>query len=69
MSPTEILVSKHVSVLDRIRDGGGQLVFITRDKDDETDLPMFMSVEKQTWIDMGSPDVVTVTLEPGDKLN
>ena len=26
-------------------------------------------VERSDWIDMGEPDVITVTIEPGDLLN
>ena len=28
-----------------------------------------VDVERSDWIDMGEPDVITVTIEPGDLLN
>ena len=32
-------------------------------------LPRLVSLNRGDWADMGSPEVVTVTIEPGDLLN
>lgn len=35
---------------------------------DDSD-PSFFSMSREAWQDMGQPRVITVTIEPGDKLN
>lgn len=35
---------------------------------DEVDAPV-VSMPARTWIDLGTPGTVTVTFEPGDRLN
>ena len=41
--------------------------FDTDDEDDESNRHVSMSV--QNWNDMGQPNEITVTVEPGDRLN
>ena len=36
---------------------------------DETGTPRRMSIKAADWADMGSPETVTLTIEPGDLLN
>ena len=31
--------------------------------------PIFWAVEADRWVDMGKPETVTVTIQPGDLLN
>lgn len=31
--------------------------------------PIFWAIEAEKWIDMGKPEVITVTVQPGDQLN
>lgn len=53
---------KHQIVLDRFGDQ-----FLSRyDGDGPT---CVLSLDPQVWADMGKPDTVTVTVEPGDLLN
>ena len=33
------------------------------------DMQRTVNVEYDVWVDMGRPDVITVTIEPGDLLN
>ncbi len=42
--------------------------FFTNHNDDG-DFERCVEISKQDWTDMGSPDVITVTIEPGDRLN
>lgn len=45
-----------------------RVVFVALDPD----LPDYrrrMTIDPDIWRDMGSPDVITVTIKPGDKLN
>lgn len=38
--------------------------------DEETnELEKVLTIPRRTWEDLGEPDVVTVTIEPGDLLN
>lgn len=39
------------------------------DEDDEFYLRHQFFLHHQVWKDMGSPETITVTIEPGDKLN
>ena len=39
------------------------------EKREERGLPRLVSLNRVDWADMGSPEVVTVTIEPGDLLN
>ena len=31
--------------------------------------PIFWALESDAWVDMGKPETVTVTIQPGDQLN
>lgn len=31
--------------------------------------PLVLNIDEETWADFGKPETVTVTIEPGDKLN
>lgn len=36
---------------------------------EEGDTNHLLMVQRETWDDMGKPSLITVTIEPGDKLN
>lgn len=46
-------------------------VYVEHFQEDYTDLahPRNLVLSRRDWADMGSPEVITVTLEPGDLLN
>lgn len=66
-------LTKTVAVLSRatmraaITDHVGFMAF--PDSDDERVRMHHVAVDAEVWRDMGEPDVVTVTIEPGDRLN
>lgn len=66
-----MIVTRHDTVLDSIRDGGGQAVFCGSSEPPEPGArqPTFLTLDKELWEDMGSPTVITVTVVPGDLLN
>ena len=43
----------------------------TRFQEDFTDAlhPRYIVISRSDWAGMGTPEVITVTIEPGDKLN
>ena len=62
------MLTKQQVVMHRIvRDG----VYVEHFQEDYTDLahPRKIVISHADWADMGSPEVVTVTIEPGDLLN
>lgn len=50
-------------------DGRPPLVRYTREPDDHTDQPTVVDIDWDTWVDLGEPDHITVTIVPGDLLN
>lgn len=44
-------------------------VVFTRDADEPGDIPTRTAIALDTWADLGRPDTITVTIEPGDHLN
>lgn len=36
---------------------------------DESGNPIFWAIEAEKWLEMGKPETVTVTIQPGDNLN
>lgn len=61
----------HRSVLDRVPPVDGtvrSMAFVTRD-DDTHEATRIVEVTIEDWNDLGRPDQLTVTIEPGDALN
>lgn len=58
---------RHQTVLGVKVDQGIGLTF-TRDRDEPEDIPARLYIDRNTWIEMGSPEEVTVSVEPGNKL-
>lgn len=61
-------------VLHRILPPGGMVVFAgpETEVEDPRDVGpdrLLVNMTHETWIDLGQPDEVTVTLRPGDALN
>lgn len=48
---------------------GDNRVRLSRAPDEPGDLPTIVSLDRATWEDLGRPDHITVTIEPGDLLN
>ena len=44
-------------------------VYFSRQPDEAGDLPLDVHLPREDWDDMGRPEVVTVTVQPGDRLN
>lgn len=62
-------MTKHAIVLKRVsRNDSGILVF---ESDDDADYILHEKhkMRGDIWEEMGRPDTITVTIEPGDKLN
>jgi hypothetical protein len=64
------MLTKHVIVMTALREpyNATEVVFLTM-PDGETGHRETMRLSPDAWRDMGEPDVVTVTVEPGDSLN
>lgn len=45
------------------------MVRFSREPDDDSDTPETFLLEVGGWVDMGNPDTITVTIEPGNLLN
>ena len=45
------------------------VVGFSRSRDDYTDIPSEVRISEDLWREMGAPATVTVTVQPGDKLN
>ena len=65
-----VVLTKTQSVLDYDQEGFGQVRFVSPDDKDEFDQPRKdFWFAHETYADLGEPDTITVTIEPGDKLN
>jgi hypothetical protein len=60
-------LSKQQVILNHIVTNDRQAIFCERL--DESTLPRRLSFKAGDWADMGSPEVITVTIEPADLLN
>ena len=58
--------SVHVARLGVVNSHAGAM-FVVENADGELD--HFMTVDHFAWVDMGRPERITVTVEPGDLLN
>ena len=61
------MLTKQRVILHHIVTNDRQAIFCERL--DESGVPRRLSFKAGDWTDMGSPEVVTVTIEPGDLLN
>jgi hypothetical protein len=64
------MLTKHAIVMSALREpyNATEVVFLTT-PDEDTGHRETMRLSPDAWRDMGEPDVVTVTVEPGDTLN
>lgn len=44
-------------------------VSFSRDPDEPEDFPASLAISRDEFLDLGSPEEITVTVEPGDRLN
>lgn len=63
------MLVKHAIVMTALREpyNATEVIFMT-DPDEETGHRETMRLSPEAWRDMGEPDIVTVTVEPGDAL-
>jgi hypothetical protein len=63
-----IACSQSRSVLHAVVREGEDITF-ARMLDEPDEAQRTVCLDADTWRDLGSPDVITVTIEPGDRLN
>jgi hypothetical protein len=69
MSTMTVSLSKTASVLTQVESDSTWVSFeIERDEPDET-RRRDVTIDYATWQDLGEPETITVTIEPGDRLN
>lgn len=68
MSHTRNVCTRSIRVLDYIHTFANHAVF-TRIPDDHSDVPARFELDETTFVDMGQPDQITVTIQPHDRLN
>jgi hypothetical protein len=62
-------LSKTTSVLTQVESDSTWVSF-ERERDEPSDLTQReVVIDYETWRDMGTPEAITVTIEPGDRLN
>lgn len=59
----------HTTTLLYRKSGGPSPYFGPDEKDDENFRGHYLTIDPEVWVDLGKPDVLTVTIEPGDLLN
>jgi len=47
----------------------GRRVTYSRQPDDNSDVPTQVKIDVCTWDELGCPEDITITIEPGDLLN
>lgn len=62
------MLTKHRTILHYWTTSMGLTSFLTRDEDTGSVVEAH-ELPEDVWVDMGSPDTITVTVEPGDLLN
>ena len=62
------MLVKTARVYDLEFTGGEGIQFVQRN-DDTGEIDTLSIIEKDTWLDMGAPYQITLTIEPGDRLN
>lgn len=63
------LMTRTVRVLDYEMDLGDTRVRYSRTPDEPGDIPTIVSLDRDTYDDLGRPDRITVSIDPGDLLN
>jgi hypothetical protein len=68
--PTAVMMTKTMKVLHLVDAKLDEdLAVFSREPDEPGDIPAVVELPVADWLDMGEPDVITVTVEPGDLLN
>lgn len=64
------MLKKMKTLYDLEQIGTHTVWFYVKDMDSDTDGDTgYLSLTKENWTDMGSPQLITVTIKPGDRLN
>lgn len=48
---------------------GNRLITFSQWDEDDGDVTTKVVLRRESWVDLGRPGVITITVEPGDKLN
>lgn len=62
------IMSRTRRILDLTATGSDETVAFSQADDDSNVVTTYLTVERSTWADLGSPTQVTITIEPGDNL-
>jgi hypothetical protein len=64
-------ITKHTTILRRVPPPGfyREVYFDNFDDDKVNNRGSLLSLEAEKWEELGSPDILTMTIEPGDLLN
>lgn len=65
---SDIKLSKTTTVAERVLDIPSDQAVTFREQDFETGRFTFTSIDAARWKDMGEPDEVTISVQPGNKL-
>lgn len=64
-----VMLVKTTRVLQYEGNLGDNRVRFSRAPDEPGDLTTIVSLDRDSWEDLGRPDHITITIEPGDLLN
>lgn len=65
-------LTKHEAVMTKVRGVSlyrERVAFIVLPEDDEEEVSHLLNLPRDLWEEMGQPETITMTVEPGDKLN
>lgn len=63
------VLTKSASVLELLDAVGDEAIFVRREPEAEVMHLQRVPIPRRLWDELGKPDNITVTIEPGDKLN
>jgi len=62
-------VLNRVKVLDKAPDGPPRSETFVQENEETREMETFVTLLRQTWQDLGSPDQITIAVEAGDTLH
>lgn len=62
------MLTATTSILRKVQEDGGTVTFMTP-VDTEGDRITLVILDRDVWVELGEPDEITVTTQPGDRLN
>jgi hypothetical protein len=63
------MLEKTRKILDRVTLKSGITVLCFEQRSEENESLSAVYISRTDWVDMGRPETITMTIEPGDKLN